>query len=396
MTAAPGPGGSAPRPTATATRGRASCARTPRGGRSASRAGSTAAATTAGWCSSTCATAAGSSSSCSTPTTRRTAHAAAHALRSEHVISAAATVARRDPANVNPKLATGEVELRVTDLDRLADARTPPFPVDEDGPVDELLRLRHRVIDIRRTRTRRALQLRHTITSAMRGRARRRGLRRGRDARCSRARRPRARATSSSRRAWQPGAFYALPQSPQLFKQLLMVAGLERYYQFVRCFRDEDQRADRQLEFTQLDLEMSFVERGRRDRAHRARARGGVPRPPASTSPPRRGGGCPTTRRCCATAATRPTPASGSRSRDLGDALASSEFRVFARRAGVRRRGARAQRGRARAPALGARRADRVRPALWRQGPGVGVRPGGRRRGARRSRSSSPTRSARP
>ncbi|MDX6669340.1 MAG: aspartyl-tRNA synthetase [Solirubrobacteraceae bacterium] len=186
------------------------------------------------------------------------AHERAHRLRSEDVISAEGEIARREPANVNPKMPTGEVELEVADFDLLGDAETPPFPIDEDVDVDDHLRMRHRYLDLRRERQRDTLLLRHRVAQRMRQTLD--------DADFVEIETPvLTRSTPEGARDFlvpsrkQPGSFYALPQSPQLFKQLLMVAGFERYFQIARCFRDEDPRADRQPEFTQLDLEMSFV-----------------------------------------------------------------------------------------------------------------------------------------
>jgi aspartyl-tRNA synthetase len=192
------------------------------------------------------------------PDSAPAAHAAAHELRSEAVVSVSGTVAEREPVNVNPGLATGEIELAVAELDVLATSPTPPFPIDEDVPVDETLRLRYRPLDLRREPLRDALILRHRVTHEIRTVLERLDFLEIETPILTRATPEGARDFLVPSRL-QPGSFYALPQSPQIFKQLLMIGGLERYYQIARCFRDEDQRADRQPEFTQLDLEMAFV-----------------------------------------------------------------------------------------------------------------------------------------
>jgi aspartyl-tRNA synthetase len=187
------------------------------------------------------------------------AHAVAHQLRPEHVLSAEGTLLRRDPANVNPNIATGEVEVGVTSVEVLAESQTPPFQIDDEAPVDELLRLRHRSLDLRRTAMRDALILRHEVIAAIRTHLGERDFLEIETPVLTRSTPEGARDFLVPSRL-SVGSWYALPQSPQLFKQLLMVGGLERYFQIVRCFRDEDLRADRQPEFTQLDLEMSFVD----------------------------------------------------------------------------------------------------------------------------------------
>jgi aspartyl-tRNA synthetase len=187
------------------------------------------------------------------------AHALAQKLRPEHVISAAGEIVRREEGKENPRIATGEIELSVSDLERLAEADTPPFAIDEEGPLDEMLRLRHRMLDLRRDSMRDAMVVRHTVNRAMREYLNAHDFLEIETPILTRSTPEGARDFLVPARM-APGAFYALPQSPQLFKQLLMMSGYERYYQIARCFRDEDLRADRQPEFTQLDLEMGFVE----------------------------------------------------------------------------------------------------------------------------------------
>ncbi len=193
------------------------------------------------------------------PETAPAAHALAQSLRPEHVLSAAGEVVRREPGKENPNLKTGEIELSVTDAEHLAESLTPPFAIDEDGPVDEMIRLRNRMLDLRREGMRDAMILRHTVNRAMRDFLNANDFLEIETPILTRSTPEGARDFLVPSRLTL-GAFYALPQSPQLFKQLLMMSGFERYYQIARCFRDEDLRADRQPEFTQLDLEMGFVE----------------------------------------------------------------------------------------------------------------------------------------
>src|SRR3954453_4405114 len=187
------------------------------------------------------------------------AHAEAHSLRSEDVISVSGDLVARAPEVVNPNLATGDVELRVRELDKLADSETPPFQIDEELPVAEELRLKYRYLDLRRGSMLSAMLLRHEIVQAMRRYLNDLGFLELETPILTRSTPEGARDFLVPSRL-QRGSWYALPQSPQLFKQLFMIAGYERYYQIPRCFRDEDFRADRQPEFTQLDVELSFVE----------------------------------------------------------------------------------------------------------------------------------------
>jgi aspartyl-tRNA synthetase len=186
-------------------------------------------------------------------------HEAAQELRGEFCIKVTGEVRARKEGTTNPQLATGEIEVAAVSLEILSPAETPPFQVDEYQEAEELLRLKHRYIDLRRDKMQDNLKLRHAIVSAIRRFFDAEGFLEIETPMLMRGTPEGARDYLVPSRL-HPGKFYALPQSPQLFKQLFMVSGLDRYYQIVKCFRDEDLRADRQPEFTQLDLEMSFVD----------------------------------------------------------------------------------------------------------------------------------------
>jgi aspartyl-tRNA synthetase len=187
------------------------------------------------------------------------AHAAAGSLRGEDVITVSGQLVRRDEGAVNPDLPTGEVELVAAELEQLADAETPPFQIDEDDPVGEEMRLRYRYLDLRKERMRDQIILRHQVVKGIRDFLADEGYLEIETPIMTRSTPEGARDFLVPSRLVR-GSWFALPQSPQLFKQLLMIAGYERYFQIARCFRDEDFRADRQPEFTQLDMELSFVE----------------------------------------------------------------------------------------------------------------------------------------
>jgi len=185
------------------------------------------------------------------------AHAKAEQVRPEYVIAITGKVRLRDAAVVNPKMTTGEIEIEASELLILNDAKTPPFSPAEEAISNEELRLKYRYIDLRRPEMQRNFELRHKIALAVRQHLSAEGFYEIETPFMTRSTPEGARDYLVASRMY-PGNFYALPQSPQLFKQILMVSGFDRYFQIVRCFRDEDLRADRQPEFTQIDLEMTF------------------------------------------------------------------------------------------------------------------------------------------
>ena len=179
-------------------------------------------------------------------------------LRPEYVVEVCGTVERRSDETLNPKIETGEVEIAIREITVLSEARRPPFQIADETPVSEDLRLKYRYLDLRRDRMQRNMQLRHRVLMAARQSLDAQGFL---DIETP----VLAKSTPEGARDYlvpsrvHPGEFFALPQSPQIFKQILMISGLDRYSQIARCFRDEDLRADRQPEFTQIDMEMSFV-----------------------------------------------------------------------------------------------------------------------------------------
>ena len=191
------------------------------------------------------------------PETAPAAFATAKTLRPEFVVAIGGRVVARGGGNVNPQLPTGEIEIQAVDLEVLNTSDSLPFPLSDDGHVAEDVRLRHRYLDLRRPRQQRILEARHRIVLAARRYMDAHGFLEIETPILTRSTPEGSREYLVPSRV-NPGRFYSLPQSPQIYKQLLMVAGYDRYFQIAKCFRDEDLRADRQPEFTQIDVEMSF------------------------------------------------------------------------------------------------------------------------------------------
>ncbi|MGA2728079.1 MAG: aspartate--tRNA ligase [Terracidiphilus sp.] len=187
-------------------------------------------------------------------------HLKGEQVRPEYVVAAVGKVSLRDPDAINPKMPTGDIEIEATEIRVLNDARLAPFSPAEEAIQNEEVRLKYRYIDLRRAEMQRNFWLRHEITRAVRESLSQQGFLEIETPALNKSTPEGARDFLVPSRV-HPGEFYALPQSPQIFKQILMISGFDRYFQIARCFRDEDQRADRQLEFTQVDLEMSFPRR---------------------------------------------------------------------------------------------------------------------------------------
>ena len=192
------------------------------------------------------------------PVVDKKIHAKAHAIRNEYVLAVRGKVENRPDDMINPKLKTGEIEVSAKELKILNTAKTPPFLIEDEVDASETIRLKYRHLDLRRSEMQKNLMLRHQVTTVVRNYLNQNGFLDLETPFLTRSTPEGARDYLVPSRV-NPGEFYALPQSPQIFKQLFMISGFDRYYQIVRCFRDEDLRADRQPEFTQIDIEMSFV-----------------------------------------------------------------------------------------------------------------------------------------
>jgi len=192
------------------------------------------------------------------PDVNKKVHEKAHVIRNEYVLGVQGKVDNRPEGMINPKLKTGEIEVLVTELKILNTAQTPPFLIEDKDDVSETIRLKYRHLDLRRPMLQDNIILRHKASASLRNYLNNSGFLEIETPVLTRSTPEGARDYLVPSRV-NPGQFYALPQSPQIFKQLLMISGFDRYYQIVRCFRDEDLRADRQPEFTQIDMEMSFV-----------------------------------------------------------------------------------------------------------------------------------------
>ena len=191
------------------------------------------------------------------PTVDKAVHVKAHAIRNEYVLGVKGKIDPRPEGMINPKMPTGEIEVMVTELKILNPAKTPPFLIEDLIDVSETIRLKFRHMDLRRPQMQKNLILRHRATVAVRNYLNGEGFLDLETPFLTRSTPEGARDYLVPSRV-NPAHFYALPQSPQMFKQLFIISGFDRYYQIVRCFRDEDLRADRQPEFTQIDIEMSF------------------------------------------------------------------------------------------------------------------------------------------